>query len=250
MEEKCVANRAIKLRLFPTKKQAELMRKNMEVSRAVYNWARGYSLQEYQKYDEAKSAFVETLSAGLTENKRKEIIKEWCKENKKNYISSANKIRKVFTQLKKSSFAWTNVYDAYAGHETIRWNFDKAIQKFNRDYGKRADEIIKLRKKKPNKVFRYPQDYGYPQYKLPSEATSYRTQLKSYSKIDREAHKIFLPKIGYVRLSSNQEIPDTTPLGDISPVIAISTDNNDFYVSIPYYAPFESIKGILQMLLE
>ena len=95
-------NKAIKIRLFPTKEQEILMFKSIGCSRFVYNWALNRCNERYEKGE-------------------KYSIKE---------------IRKEFTQFKKNeSYKWLNEVSSKALVEAIR-NLDKAFQNFFERIGK------------------------------------------------------------------------------------------------------------------
>lgn len=89
-------NKAIKIRLFPTKEQEILMFKSIGCSRFVYNWALNKCNERYEQGE-------------------KYSIKE---------------IRKEFTQLKKNDeYKWLNEVSNTTMVEAIR-NLDKAFQNF------------------------------------------------------------------------------------------------------------------------
>ena len=95
-------NKAIKIRLFPTKEQEILMFKSIGCSRFVYNWALNKCNERYEKGE-------------------KYSIKE---------------IRKEFTQFKKKEdYKWLNEVSNTTMVEAIR-NLDKAFQNFFKRIGK------------------------------------------------------------------------------------------------------------------
>jgi putative transposase len=95
-------NKAIKIRLFPTKEQEILMFKSIGCSRFVYNWALNRCNERYEQGE-------------------KYSIKE---------------IRKEFTQFKKNdNYKWLNEVSNTTVVEAIR-NLDKAFQNFFKRIGK------------------------------------------------------------------------------------------------------------------
>ena len=89
-------NKAIKIRLFPTKEQEILMFKSIGCSRFVYNWALNRCNERYEQGE-------------------KYSIKE---------------IKKEFTQLKKQDeFKWLNEVSNTTMVESMR-NLDKAFKQF------------------------------------------------------------------------------------------------------------------------
>ena len=95
-------NKAIKIRLFPTKEQEILMFKSIGCSRFVYNWALNKCSERYEQGE-------------------KYFIKE---------------IRKEFTQFKKNEdYKWLNEVSNTTMVEAIR-NLDKAFQNFFKRIGK------------------------------------------------------------------------------------------------------------------
>ena len=105
-------NKAIKIRLFPTKEQEILMFKSIGCSRFVYNWALNRCNERYEQGE-------------------KYSIKE---------------IRKEFTQFKKNdNYKWLNEVSNTTVVEAIR-NLDKAFQNFF----KRIDKYPKFKIKRKN----------------------------------------------------------------------------------------------------
>lgn len=245
------ANRSIKIRLFPNKTQQKLMTKNMCVARCAYNWARYQALQEWEKYLPVKDDFKAELDTmGLTDKEKEDKLRAWAKENYPKYISSARDLRNKFTkevkENKEGRYTWFGVHDSAARNETFVRNFDAAIKSFRRNFEdnknsikkkkKKQEELVKAGKRDEVAEFKYPRDYGFPQYKKPNEATSYPTNLP-LSKIDVQMRRINIQRIGWVKISVNQELPDFSLTNAKNAQVVISTDKQAFYISIPYYAP-------------
>lgn len=239
------SNRAIKLRLFPTEKQKKMMLHNMNVAKFSYNWARKVNLQEYEAFDVASKEYRESLSKDLSEEQVEKTMTSFRKQYMKENIHTARQINALFTtdiKANPDNYAWFGKFDSYARHYTITLCYENALKKFFRDLAKNKERVKNAKKKcvrnGKNKIFSYPKDYGFPQYRDKSHSKSYPTVV-SKSKLDRDRCKVYIPVVGWVRFSKNQDIPEfqypSQDLGNCS----ISTDGKDFYLSFGYYQPFE-----------
>lgn len=237
------SNRAIKLRLFPTKRQEKKMRHNMNISRFVYVYIRKKHLQEYETFEKVCSDYRQTIPENTSKEDIVKMLKVFQEENIKKYIHPPRVLNTMLTQEIKENpekFVQFGDYDSIARHDTICVNYNNAYNAFIKGLtsGKTCERVKakrkKLKEKGSNKALKFPRDYGFPAYKLKSEANSYPTAIPR-NKLNVEAKKVYLPKIGWARFSSNQEIPDFTfPSVDLGHPI-VSTDGHDFYLSFGYY---------------
>ena len=213
------SNRGFKVRIYPTKEQKRLINKNMQAARIAYNYAVSCSKPEYEAWNKLKKEYKETLKEkGLKGEKLDKEYSKFCKENKGKYTSGARDIRKTWTQLKNSDekYLWMKECDSYGVFGGIDIFFDRALKNYNKFLAK------------------------FPRYKKAKEGNSYPTCI-SVNKLDNERHRIFLPKIGWVKTSVNQDFPyfiyPSVNVG--SPVV--STDGKGYYVSFGYYWAYDAI---------
>lgn len=213
------ANRGFKIRIYPTKEQKRLINKNMQAARIAYNYAVSCSKPEYEAWNKLKKEYKETLKEkGLKGEKLDKEYSKFCKENKGKYTSGARDIRKTWTQLKNSDekYLWMKECDSYGVFGGIDIFFDRALKNYNKFLA------------------------NFPRYKKAKEGNSYPTCI-SVNKLDNERHRIFLPKVGWVKTSVNQDFPyfiyPSVNVG--SPVV--STDGKGYYVSFGYYWAYDTI---------
>ena len=250
-EGEATANTGFKGRLFLTPKQEKLIRHNMEISRATYNWARRQNIIEYEKWDEAKKAHKEELlKKGLADSELEEAMSVFNKGNKSKYVSSWQQLGVMFTkEVKENQERWGwfgKEYDSYARCYVFGTSYKAAIRSFNDNYQVNKARVQQKMKKKKGFFPKYPKDYGFPQYQ--KEANSYSTEIQKKS-IDYENNTLVLPKIGRVRVTKNQPIPvfDYPSLKCGSPRIVF--DGKNYYVCFGYYKKPEEIKGIKTEIL-
>lgn len=227
------ANRAIKVRLFPTEKQKKFMKHNINVSRATYNWAVEQNLKEYKIWDTKRQELLASLPDDISEEDKITLLGK----EKKKYITDPYKLCNAFTQEIKNNekFQWFKKHDSIARANTIAIHYKNAIKHFKDSW-----TVGKTKGKTKKKEKEYPYDYGFPQFKNKTKGNSYPTRVYVHQ-IDRERHRISLPLLGWVKYSSNQEIPyfDYPSKEVARPVI--STDGEYFYLSFGYYAPFDPV---------
>lgn len=244
----------------------------MNADKIAYNWARAQNLAEYSKYLEAKETYLNSLKELSDEeflkelkiwkeankkeynevisgkadptlemviDKRKEFLKAigdvWSKENKKDFVTSPSDLRKKLRILKDEfPEKWTcfNGVDCGTYTGAIYLDYNNAIKKFNRDFAKNKTRVDNLRKRSKKK-FEYPRDYGFPQWK--KKGTSFHLMAIPVKNIDYENNRVKLPKVGWVQIWKNQEIPKFVyPSKDVSNPV-ITTDGVDYYFSFSYY---------------
>lgn len=227
------ANRAIKVRLYPTEKQKKFILHNINVSRTTYNWAVEQNLKEYKTWEPIRQELLASLPEDIPEDEKRSLLGK----EKKKYVTDPLKLSVMFTQEVKNNekFAWFGRYDSNNRVGTITINYDSAIKKFKDGWNRNG---AKGKTKKKEK--RYPYDYGFPQFKKKINSNSYPTRI-NINQIDRENHKIRIPLIGWVKYSSNQEIPYFQyPSKEVARPV-VSTDGEFFYLSFGYYAPYTSL---------
>ena len=246
-EGEITSNRAIKVRLMTNPTQEKFFKHHINISKAVYNWTVHQMLDDYEKYDKAKTEYLDSLPKDLSEEAYKKAKKDFESTHKKDYVRSAGDIRKLLritVKEDKEHWGWLNKlgqFDSYALHFTITSNINNALKKFKDNYGANKARVANKRKKYKergsNKKLTYPYSYGFPQYKKPNKAKSYPTNVK-VKDIDRENHRIRLPWIGWVKYSKHQDIPMFEFPSDNVARATISTDGIHFYLSFGYYAPY------------
>ena len=230
------ANTGFHGRLFLTENQKKKIVHNMKVSRAIYNWARKQNLLEYLEWNKVKEEYKKSLEGkNLSEKEKEDLISKFNKENSKNYISSWQSLNKRLTQevkQDKETWGWLGDYDCLARFNTLFYSYKAAIRSFHDNFGKNKDRIQKEMKKKPNFIPKYPQSYGFPQYQ--KEIKSYSTCIK-VKQLDRENNRIYLPKIGWVKVTPNQPLPYFTfPSENVANPV-VSTDGKNFFITFSYY---------------
>ena len=246
-EGEITSNRAIKVRLITNPTQEKFFKHNMRVSKAVYNWTVRQMLDDYEKYDKAKTEYLDSLPKTLSKEAYDKAKKDFENTHKKDYVRSERDIRKSLTAIikeDKEHWGWLGNFDSYALHDTIALDIKNALKKFKNEYGKNKDRVSNKRKKYKErgskKKLTYPYSYGFPQYKKRCDDTSYHTCV-SVNNIDRENHKVKIPKIGWVKYSKHQDIPMFEfPSVNVSNAV-ISTDGVHFYLSFGYYEPFKPL---------
>ena len=213
------SNRAFKVRIYPTKKQIRLIHKNMQAARIAYNYAVACSKVEYEAWGKAKHEFKDSLKEkGLKGKKFEEAYSKFCKENKGKYTRTAREIRKKWTELKNSDekYFWMKECDSCAVLWGIDLFFEAALKRYNKGLSK------------------------FPRFKKFKEGDSYPTCI-SVDKLDNDRHKIFIPKLGWVKTSPNQEFPYFIyPSKNVGNPIVL-TDGVGYYVSFGYYRAYNSI---------
>lgn len=213
------ANRAFKIRIYPNKEQQGLINKNMQAARIAYNFAVGCAEPEYKEWNKVKCEYKNSLKEkGLKGEKFDKEYSKFCKENKGKYTSGARDIRKKWTQTKNSDekYAWMKECDSSAVLWAIDLSFGNALKKYNTGLG------------------------GFPKFKKFKEGNSYPTCI-GVNKLDNEKHRIFLPKIGWVKTSHNQNFPYFVfPSKNVANPV-VSTDGRGYYVSFGYYWAYDTI---------
>lgn len=238
------SNTGFKGRLYLTKEQEKLVKHNMQIARATYNWARYQNLVEYEKWDEVKKTQkAKFQEQGLEGAELEKAMESFNKANKQKYISSWQKLGVMFTkEVKENSERWGwfgKDYDSYARCYVFGTSYKAALRIFNDDFAKNSQRVKEKIKRKRNFNPRYPKDYGFPQYK--KDADSYTTEIKKDS-IDYETNTFYLPKIGRIRVTKNQPLPKfdfpSKKLG--SP--RITYDGRNYYLCFGYYKEPEKLQ--------
>ena len=241
------ANRGFKLRLYPTDEQKKQMQQNMQASRKAYNYALSINLKEYEKWGKIKDTQRASLEErGLSKEEIDKEMEKFNKANKKNYVSSARTLCKKFNneerKEKEEEWKWLKECDSLSFSDTFGYNYENGLENFNRNFEANKKEVNKKKKKKKyaDKVFKYPQDYGFPQFKKYRKALSYPTRIL-VNHIDIENKKVYVPKIGWVKFAPNQEIPafmyPSKHLGNPK----ITTNRRDFFLGFGYYGAFKEL---------
>ena len=214
------SNRGFKIRIYPTKEQKRLINKNMQAARIAYNYAVSCSKPEYEAWNKLKKEYKETLKEkGLKGEKLDKEYSKFCRENKGKYITPVRKIRDNWVALRKGDpekYSWMKEGESHANSDAIAIRFQNAINNYNNFLG------------------------GFPRFKNHKKGNSYPTIIP-VNKLDNEKHRIFLPKVGWIKTSVNQDFPyfiyPSVNVG--SPVV--STDGRGYYVSFNYYWAYDSL---------
>lgn len=246
MEEKEQVNRGCRVRIYPTDKQKTIMHQNMRVAKRVYNWAVARILQEYEEWGKVRAPYRdELIEKGLSDEELKRAMKKFGEEHAKEYLKSDTySITKELVQLMKvdPQFAWFKSvpYDAYAYDMEIKVAFGNALKKFKKDFNANEKRIKELKKENPNKIYKYPYNYGFPQFKgKRDKANAYYTRI-TVDSIDYENQRVKLPKIGWVKCSVNDIIPKFDCFTKTINARVIF-DGIGYYLTFGYYKKFESI---------
>lgn len=248
-EGEIASNRAIRLRLFPTEKQKSKILHNIEVGRFVYNYIRRKHLTEYEELNKAQEEYKQSLPEKMSEAEAKAMVDKFRSEQFKNYVHSPVVFSSLFTaEIKQNpeKYDWFGDYDSNVRCATIFDSYKNAYNRFidGLKSGK-GKEIAsarrkKLKKKHSDRTIKFPQDFGFPSYKQKSECKSYPTVVFRHQ-LDVETHKVYLPKIGWVRFTHNQDIPDFLYPSVKLAKCTVSTDGHDFYFSFAFYKEFEQL---------
>ena len=244
LEGESSSNTGFKGRLYLTKEQEQIIRHNMQVAKATYNWARRQNLIEYEKWGKVKEEYKAKLQAkGLEGPELEKAMKDFNSKNKKNYISSWKTLGVVLTkEVKENTEHWGWVrkeYDSYARCDTIATSYKNALDKFDKDFNKNSQRVKEKMKKKKNFKPKYPQDYGFPQYK--KDADSYPTRIEKKS-IDYEKNTFYLPKIGRIRVTKNQPLPQFDFPSERLGSPRITYDGRNYYLCFGYYKEPEKLQ--------
>ena len=230
------SNIGFKGRLYLTKRQEELIKLNMRAAKAVFNWARRQNLNEYEKWEEVKKEYKAKLQAkGLKESELENAMSSFNQEKKKEYISSWKKLGTMFTQERKENldlWSWMEETDSSARNDILSTSYKSALDKFKDNFVKNSNSIKEKMKKKRNFTPKYPKDYGFPQYK--KEANTYPTRILKAS-IDYEANTFYLPKVGRIRVTKNQPLPQFTYPSKNLGSPRITYDGRNYYLCFGYY---------------
>jgi putative transposase len=200
-------NKALKIRLYPNKKQIDFFEFTFNGCRFLYNYLLSHKTDYYFKYKDDK-------------------------EQLKKYKSPTEK------ELKKE-FEFLLLADAIALQQTNRDLYD-AFKNYFRNF--KNNTLLKLTEEKLKKLSRkkfkteiskfiayHP---GYPQFKSKKDNhRSYRTfdSNKDFLPIDNENSKIKLPKIGWIKFRHSHTIPE-----NIKSVTISKNSSNEYYASLLY----------------
>ena len=226
-----------------TKKQVSMIHKNMQASKAAYNFIRKVHLGQYEEYGKVRDEYYNKLvSEGKTDEEIKSLMEIFAKENFRNYISTVRKDKKYdeatmpmplgpyFTKVKNTDEYWKWLKEegisSYSYTAAITLDYDNAIKKFHEGFTKMLNEINTLKKKNPNKIFKYPQHYGFPQYK--TENLSFSVQLCERD-FDYENNKIRIPSVGWVKIWKGTPLPVYEM--NSKPTVTVSTDKINYYIA-------------------
>lgn len=230
------SNTGFKGRLYLTKRQEELIKLNMRAAKAVFNWARRQNLVEYEKWEEVKKEYKFKLQAkGLKESELENALSSFNREKKKEYISSWQKLGTLFTQERKENlelWSWIEEADSYARSDVFATSYKSALDKFKNNFAENSNKVKEKAKKKRNFTPKYPKDYGFPQYK--KETNTYPTRILK-SSIDYKANTFYLPKVGRIKVTKNQPLPQFTYPSKNLGNPRITYDGRNYYLCFGYY---------------
>lgn len=243
--KKDIPNRSYKARLFLTKQQEKMFKLNFEYAKAAYNFARGRNLSEFRAMEVEKTKYKEKLKEkGLDKDALNKELKAWTKENSKKYISTNNDISKAFTKHKEETPYYIELTSKKGvlkavGTYTIYDNYKRAMDQFYQRLAQNTARLNEKRKRNPKRVFEYPRDYGFPQYKTSIDSIYCAI---NPNKIDYDRNRIFFSKdIGYIKVSKNQPLPLLNETVK-QKYVRIVYDGKNYFITIPYYEKFEPLK--------
>ncbi len=183
------------------------------------------------------------LTATEILKKREELLEN---RNGNWYISPLSRIRLLWKNKVQSTpeLSWMLAGDVNARERAILMDFKRGIETFESKFLQAIDKVKKKRaenfKKGILKEYKYPEAYGFPEFKGPrNKVTSYRTAIQT-SWVDPQKHRIKLPKIGWVKTSVNQDftcLPDVSTLSDPQ----ILTNGREYYFKYACYDDFTPI---------
>ena len=220
-----LVQKAYKGRIFLTKEQEKQVLVNLEAAKRAYNYGRHELAEDIREKGKPKEAFYQTIKH-LPKSERDKKLKEWSRQNEPKYIS-VDDVSKRCTAYRKVAPHWIELakqdYVAQAVGCTIRENLKVGKNHFwdnlaiNRE---RAYRKYKKRLKidKDAKLI-FPEHFGFPRKKY--SAKSYRCQV-AIKNVDYETNRLFLPKVGWIRINKNQPLP----------FIQSETKKGQFYVRI------------------
>ena len=238
-------------------------KKNCDATKFFYNYARKKNVSEYKVWNPIREAERARLMGEFGTNKEgfEKAFIAFCKENKKNYITLPDVIRKEITARKNAGeegFTWLEEANATACAGALHFDYTKAIDRFNENYDKEKARVDRKRKeyldrgdtKRASRLV-YPFAYGFPRYKEKTQATSFHIDNIPTRKIDYKRNKIFIPGLakfvknkfgdkkfdGYVKVWHNRRLPVLpSDLEELSNPV-ISTDGMDWYLSVAWRTP-------------
>lgn len=238
---KQVIKTGYRARLFPTPRQEQQFKNNMQLAMSTYNHAWGYNLAEAVENKRKEKEYEATLQG--TKKEIEDLIKEWRKEyGVLKVLTPYNIIEKEFKKYRKNSEYYNELLKKDGVSETtisstLFCNYQNAIKKFRNDIIMNTERVKRKVKKKPNWNPKFPQDYGFPQKKTTED--SYCTLIYS-DKINYDKNKVCLPcGIGWVKVSPNQPLPI---ISKKSQHVVISNVGKHFYISFPIDITIEEFK--------
>lgn len=246
-EDKNNPNKSYKARLFLTKKQEEMLKVNFEFAKAAYNFARGKNLAEFIQKDEVKCKYKEDLKAqGIEGEELTKLLKAWDKENYNKYITDNATLVKLFNARRDENPYYIELMSKKGalkavGGYIIYDNYKRGLKRFLTNLSTSIARVNRKRKKNPKKIFKFPQDYGFPKYKTSIDSIMYAINTNN---IDYERNRVFFSKeIGYLKVSKNQPLPSIDCLErKKQKYIRIFYDGKNYYIVIPYYEKFQPIE--------
>lgn len=222
--------KGVRIRMYVTSEQKRVIDITMKGYMSAYNYARGYHLSEYRAHDAKRLEYINSLE-GKTDEEIDALLKQWDTDNKIK-TTNTNDIRKAFNKHIIGHSYYEDLFKQGCLVSPVSYVF-----KF--DYGQAHSRFvdgiknkqIRGKQKKGDTPLRYPEDYGFPQKKSKGETMLIGVNPKN---IDRQRHRINMGKVlGWVRLSSNQEIP---PVDETKKAkyVRITTDGINYFLSFPY----------------
>ena len=235
-------------RLIPTEEQKRLLNVNLNIARNAYNYARWKNLEEYKEANRLIDEYRKTLvEQKLSEDKIKELCDKYQKSVYKDLISSPYKLSVLYTAEVNSNpekYKWMKEGDSFARCYCFSTSYRDAMRKFYANLDKMKANVAKKREKAKKrkdeggkgKVYKFPKDYGFAQYKL--KADSYNTEL-SINALDYENNKVRLCKIGWVQVTKNQPLPKYDFPTDKASNPRVIFDGIHYYISFSFHKDVE-----------